>query len=211
MSTKEPRSDQPIFCHENIWILIGVVSFLLPISLIVVQVITNEWFESISAAYCAQKLGMIARNFLVGFLFTIAALLFIYTGLDKKRKWAPKVGAICAIVVALWPGCKDDWTSLPHSFAAIYIFLMMALFSYNDFANNTSGDPKGVYRLIFKALGIVMVLVLCVIAGFVIDKADKGGTYSIIFWLESLILWLFGAAWWLAAFHTTPNTTQSLS
>lgn len=155
-----------------------------------------------------------------GILITLAIFLFCYQGHSKKKTkdkfaWITDTGlsrfaAICALLIVVFPtGSEKRITDNIHIFVssdaagtlhlifAALFFMAMSVFCIVNFRRNDDKTfirtPEGKIYL-FCGLGILAML-LILFVNMLMKDADKPSTGSFVFWMETIMLILFGIAW----------------
>lgn len=135
-------NEQLVFNYRTLRLIIGSLAFAFPTMVIA---LTGKVTTSISASYYEPP----ARNFFVGFLFILGALLVSYKGhpldttggipgnfLRRIRRypedWVSSAGGIAAILTALFPtacdGCSMDAKAYIHTIGAFTMFASVVYF-----------------------------------------------------------------------------------
>lgn len=203
--------------------LIGYIGLTLPFLLIFIALARDgveRWrsLESISAYYYT---GGVAA--FVGMLVALALFLFTYRGYDNKYnwadKWAAKIAASAALVVAFFPtdapvgvSTLTWWTPITgrlHYVAAVVLFVMFAIFALWLFRLTAKGEqPRADKRrrnLVYLICGILIV-------ASIVWAAVSGLKGKPIFWPESIALIAFAVSWLVKgnAHNTIMSTARSL-
>ncbi|HEX6324202.1 MAG TPA: hypothetical protein VFZ36_10795, partial [Vicinamibacterales bacterium] len=85
------------------WLRIGLAALAIAMPLLLV-LFAGPRLESMSAYYNAEPAGwFVSRDWFVGILWAVAALLIIYKGYDSREDHALNLAGVFAIVVALVP------------------------------------------------------------------------------------------------------------
>ncbi|NWF48442.1 hypothetical protein F3K02_24765 [Hydrogenophaga sp. D2P1] len=173
------------------------------------------------AAQCAE---FPMRTFFVGGLCAIAAGLHLYKGLTRRENTLLNTAAICALLVAVYPEritgkdlsgddrvmqlVKDcpavlDWAGrqpdLPiHFAAAAALFVLLGIVAWQCACHSLSYLPadhkhrEPMFRRAYRVLAALMFLGPA--TGFVLAALlDRGG--SVVFFVEMVGIWTFGAYW----------------
>ncbi len=191
------ENTSPIFDYKALRLIVGIIALALPI---IVTLASQEDLASISASYFTG-----ARDYFVGLLFVVGALMLAYNGHTSKEALASKVAAVSAVVVALFPtlsdGCTSSQSSAIHAAAAVTLFLILAYFCFGPFRENTKGKAgkKGYRAKLYFTCGTVMVV--CLLVGFVsklVLSCETMDAWKVIYWVEAVSLGAFGVAWIVA-------------
>ncbi|MDH4095799.1 MAG: hypothetical protein OEV81_13570 [Betaproteobacteria bacterium] len=187
----------PVFDYRALRLLMGIIAVALPI---VVSAISTTALSSISASYHTES-----RDFFVGLLFVVAALLWAYNGhAPAESRWS-KTASVAAIAVALLPTacdtCPTTAVSVTHYVAAGVLFSILAYFCFVYFRMKTKGMPgkKGRRSKIYFVCGLIMVA--CMLAALVANFALPPETLKalrVTYWAEAIALGAFGLGWIVA-------------
>ena len=187
----------PIFDYKALRLTVGLVAFAIPF---LVSVVSKTELASISASYHTE-----ARDYFVGLLFVVGALMLAYNGHTTREALASKVAAVSAFVVALFPtaskSCISTPTSTIHAIGAIVLFLVLAYFCFGPFRENTKGrgGKKGVRAKLYFMCGSIMVICMLVgLVGALVLECSTTSASNLIFWAEAVALGAFGVAWIVA-------------
>jgi hypothetical protein len=188
---------------------IGYLGIGLPIVLPVgVLVLDSDqgWQATIS-----DYIGTIMRGVFVGILFAIGVFLYYYEGYepDDDRKplefmsdnLAGNLACVFALGVALFPTNSGvAFVRGVHVVAATAMFLTLAYFSLVLFTKS-GGDPtprKMQRNLVYRVSGWTILGCIALIAINGLFFRDTAlADIKPVFWLESIALWAFGAAWFV--------------
>lgn len=188
--------------------LIGYSGLLLPALLYLVAGLRRTetlpaWtpLESITAYYYSGAIAVF-----VGVLFGLALFLLTYQGYSDswEDRALGRVGAVCALSVALFPTGVPKGVPAPewlgeatpkiHYTAAAGLFVVFILFSLWLFRRSStpegaelSPDKKARNRIY---LGCGVVMIGCVVRAFVAGQWGQP-----IFWPETIALWAFATSW----------------
>lgn len=191
-----------IFDYRTLRLFIGAIAFTLPF---LVTWIADRSLSSISASYHTG-----ARDFFVGWMFVIGALMFAYNGHSKPQMWAAKIAGLAAVCVALFPTacdtCKADRNASVHFMAAAVLFLILAYFCFGPFRQNVKGQPgkKGRRSTVYFVCGIA--ILLCLATALLLEWAfpELADATDARYWAETFALIAFGIAWVVAG-KTIPS------
>ncbi|NBW36951.1 MAG: hypothetical protein EBR30_18375 [Cytophagia bacterium] len=154
-----------------------------------------------------------------GILITLAIFLFCYKGHSKKKNdklaWLTdgllsKFAAVCALFIVVLPtGSDNDITDNIHIFVssdaagtahlifAALFFVIMSVFCIVNFRRD--GDKplrKDAEGKIYMLCGIgILLVLLTLLINMLIEDPDQPSSGSFVFWMETLMLFLFGLAW----------------
>lgn len=206
--TASPAHEHPVdLSTEAHRQLIGYLGFLLPALLYLAAGLRRTealpaWrpLDSISAYYYSGAIAVF-----IGVLFGLALFLFTYQGYSDS--WADralgKVGAFCAVCVALFPTHAPEGVPAPewlgeatpriHYAAAAGLFAVFILFSIwlfrkSDTPRSEWPPDKKRRNHIYLACGVVMIA--CVGWALVAGQASRP-----IVWPETIALWAFALSW----------------
>jgi hypothetical protein len=178
--------------------VVGVLGVILPIVLALWGFFLTHpasLLPSISDYYSLRT-----RDAFVGVLFTIAWFLFTYRGFDWRDNLAGNLACLFALCVALFPNSGTTFEKVVHFTAAALLFVVLACFALFLFTR-TSGvmtREKVLRNRVYRTCGVLMVACIVSIAAAKLLLTDQVlDRYSVVFWLESLALWAFGASWFV--------------
>ncbi|MBK8955270.1 MAG: hypothetical protein IPM34_06910 [Saprospiraceae bacterium] len=204
--------------------LIGLIAFLLPVILFLASIIFDDCQEiqtTISAYYHTNSRdGMVGMICALSFAF----FAYEGYSDDKSVFNDSLIGnlaAIFALGVAFFPTSVDASSCIQeldnkifgivHNVSAILLFLTLAFFCIFQFTkldsntycfsnwNKLSDKKKSVNR--FYIFCGILILICMLVSGIIMNLNDENSfkksisTYKPIFWLETLMLWLFAAGW----------------
>jgi len=143
----------------------------------------------------------VMRNWFVGVLFAISALLAVYKGFRPAEDLALNLAAIFATLVALFPSqWVDDPKPRPFSFHGTFAVLFFLCIAYVCIfcASATLSlvrdeNRRARYRRFYKLVGWTMVaspVLAAVLNVFV-------GGVAYVFFLEAVGVYAFAAYWWV--------------
>ena len=191
------KNTPPIYDYKALRLMVGVIAFTLPF---LVTLVAQTQLASISASYYTE-----ARDYFVGLLFVVGALMLAYNGHSTRESLASKGAALCAVIAALLPTASECGVSNPgsiiHTVAATALFLILAYFCFGPFRENTKGEAgkPGVRAKLYFMCGCVMVACMLVgLLGKLILSCETIGALSLIYWVEATALAAFGFAWIVA-------------
>lgn len=154
-----------------------------------------------------------------GILITLAIFLFCYQGHPKKKTdklaWLTdgllsKFAAICALFIVILPTgsnkritdnihifVSSDAAGTGHLIFAALFFVTMSVFCIVNFRRDGEKplrkDAEGkIYMLC--GIGILLVLITLLI-NMLMEDPNQPAAGSFVFWMETLMLFLFGLAW----------------
>jgi hypothetical protein len=199
MSLSKPSQQIPSFSSKAIRLMVGVIPFILPI---LVSLIAFTRLTSISASYYTR-----ARDVFVGLLFVLGALLFVYKGHTKTENWIANLGGLAAIIAALFPMacdlCTRGYTFYIHAISGNVLFGVTAYFCLGPFRHSTKDKNwikakrrENIYSIC--GFGIIACMMILLVLG-VLMTTDQKGIWTPVYWGEFVMLWLFSAAWNVAA------------
>jgi hypothetical protein len=147
----------------------------------------------------------VMRNWFVGVLFTIAALLAVYKGFRPAEDWALNLAAIFAVLVALFPMAWGEPGAPFHGIFAGCFFICIAyvcIFCAPATLPLVEESRRPHYRWIYKMLGYTMVTSPA-IASFI--SVTFGSRNSYLFIGETCGVYGF-AAYWLVKTYEISKT-----
>ena len=179
---------------------IAVISILFPLILWLVGLMLGiELQGSISSYYHTPM-----RNVFVGILFAIGAFLYLYKGYSTIEDFVLDGAGILAVCIALLPTscpaeleCNTFTAPFWHGVSAISFFILIAyicIFRASDTLDQSQIDEsrKSFYKRIYWILGVSMILLPLFSALWLYLIGETG---SLIFWIESLGVWVFSLYW----------------
>ena len=187
----------PIFDYRALRLMVGIIAFAMPF---LVTLIAQAQLTSVSASYHSP-----ARDYFVGLLFVVAALMFAYNGHTSKESLASKGAGLAAVLVALFPtssvSCVSSQSSIIHGIAAVTLFLILMYFCFGPFRENTKGKggKKGIRAKLYFLCGMVMLAAM--LAGLIsklVFSCQIVDEWNITYWVEAVALGAFGLAWIVA-------------
>jgi drug/metabolite transporter (DMT)-like permease len=155
-----------------------------------------------------------ARDLFVGVLFSVAAFLLTYKGRERIDILVNFPAGLAALGVAFFP-CSEDGV-LPgdpvglfrttaraaervHMTSAILFFTLLAVNALCLFTlgyRKGKKTPQGKVRFVlYIACGSLILLTLLVLLGFFLAKSPLLKRSSLLFWLETVMLFAFGVSW----------------
>ena len=197
MSTPESTERLPVFSSELIRLLVGAITFALPV---VVWIASS--FSPLSSISASYHTG--ARDIFVGLLFVLGAFLFAYKGHSGKEYWMANLGSLAAVVAAVCPttcdGCQTNTRSILHLGAGAALFLVTAYFCLWPFrqAARTKPSKEAGRRARFYIVCGSAIIVCLVVLG-IAQATGLGKAWAFTFWAEFFMLWTFSSAWVVAA------------
>jgi hypothetical protein len=170
---------------------IGVIALALPLVLVIGD---RELRPSMSDYYYTAM-----RDAFVGAVIAIGVFLYLYKGFSTRENWALNIAGILAVFVAILPteapGEASNVRSTVHIASAVIFFLAIAyvcIFRASDtlsLIRDTRDAEK--YALTYKLFGIGMIVspFLALVLAFTIGQS------ALIFFVETLAVWIFAAFW----------------
>jgi len=200
MSASESKDGQPVFEYRTLRLLVGIVTFALPLFVLIFSSFTP--LSSISVSYHTG-----ARDIFVGSLFMIGTLLIAYRGYDPIENRIANLGAAAAIVAALCPTARDlhpiDTMAVIHALAGVVLFSTIAYFCLGPFKQSAKkrNNAKAKRRArMYTVCGWVIIVCILVVAIVQIPAAVEFKTgWLLAFWAEFIALWAFSFAWIVAS------------
>ena len=203
----EQRASHREVNHRVLKLIVGLIAISLAA---VAGTVTSNEIGSISESY---HKGLFPRDFFVGCLFAIAALMFSYDGFSKLESLLSKLGALAAMCIAIFPcGCDGhaEWIPSAHGIAAAVLFSILAVMC-GIFYRRARRQPlrNAFYRAVVYA-GCTTAIVLSIVVlglGNLIDPNLTEHFPRIVFVFEEIGLVSFGVAWFVAG-HVIPALTD---
>ena len=140
----------------------------------------------------------IMRNWFVGLLFAIGAILHANKGHTEKENWALSLAGIFAVGIALFPmpwDCEPAGSISPHGFCAMAFFACIAFVSLvcsRDTVELLKPTRQGFYRKLYWLWGGLMVV--SPTTAYFFNKYSFR-TDSAIYWAEFCGIYAFGLYW----------------
>ena len=180
--------------YSRIRIGAALLGVLFPLVLLIVA-----GLESSFSAYYHTEM----RDVFVGSLCAVGVILFLYKGVSDKEDIALNLAGIFAVLVALVPGSSpviilrgysltaDDW----HTIFGTSFFLAIAFvcwFCASDTLHLLDPSEQWLFKWLYRLFAVLMVALplLAVVLLYLFDE-----TNSIVFFVELLATWVFGAYW----------------
>lgn len=220
-SNEEPRYQRFVDSYALLRFIIGLASFMLPITVLVWGLFLDDapWFngktfavaDSLSAYYYTP-----ARNVFIGVLWAVGAFLIAYVGENRKQNAFGYVAGLSAIVVASvptgapieleGPNPTSDVGPIVHGAFAATFFIVMAGFSMLVFTRRTENKSRcTVYRNISHWLigaGILALLGVLFVEGIGVFEFESSAA---LLWFEFAALMLVGVSWMLEFVELFPG------
>lgn len=183
---------------------IAVIGALLPLLVYAVGALHHVSLQSSISAYYWAPYGLAdapSRDWFVGCLFAVAALLYLYKGFSTAENLALNAAAIFAAGVAVFPttwNCTSQrGTFSVHGFCAVAMFVCLVYvvwFRAGDTLSLLVAHPVLVarFRRLYKLLGALMLA--SPLTAFLLNAAIGSHT-SYIFFIESAGIEAFAAYW----------------
>lgn len=193
--------------HHTMKLIVGLIALCLAS---VASYLSGGGISSISASYHADGL---ARDYFVGSLFAIYALLLTYNGASRFEMILAKVAALAALGVAIFPcECVIHTQKIPgvHGVSAAIMFLCLAVFCYLFYRRAAAKPSAEAARraVIYMFSGVVIVVSIITLSlDPLVDKAISKVIPRLIFYGEMSGLVAFGVAW-LTASRALPILTN---
>mgnify|MGYP000871688081 CR=1 FL=1 len=198
MATNQAPEHQEVD-EQFLKLTIGATAIALPF----VALALSAWpLHSISASYYE---GEWARNFLVGALVAISALLLSYDGHTNAQLLLAKAAALAAPGIAFFPcQCATHHPVVPyvHEVCAAIMFSILACFCHIFWKRALGkGHKEAMRRVVIYRLCFTIIIVA--MGGVVLDAvlqhrwSEAGRSY--LFWCEAFGLWAFGLSWLTAS------------
>ena len=190
---------------------IGILSFSLPLILIIGTVIGSECdliLHSVSAYYHS-----VMGDFFVGALCAISFCMYAYEGYDSTDNIMSSIAGVALLGVAFFPttvcgqieNCLDgnaesNLIGNIHYVSAAIVFLILAFFCLVQFVKGDKPFRKAKQKrnLIYRICGglILFSILAIVVYSFYLKKQFPNLiNFSLVFWFEALALMSFSVAW----------------
>jgi hypothetical protein len=181
---------------------IGILGVLLPLVLSLGKILLQgRGLDCSISDYYYTVMG----NVFVGSLCSIGVFLMSYRGYDRRDEVAGRLACVFAVCVALFPTARCGASSTPRSYfhwtCAALLFLLLAYFCLVLFTEthpqSAPTRKKRQRNFVYKTCGYA------ILGSMLLIGADKWipsiqkllDPFNPIFWLESLAVVSFGAAW----------------
>lgn len=193
--------------HRTIKLLVGLIALALANA---TSFFSDHSITSISESY---HYGGWARDFLVGALFAIAALMAAYNGFSVREMVLTKIAALAALGVALFPcQCATHEEVIPkvHGVSAAVMFMILAELCRVFYvrAKEKRLQKARNRATLYLVCGVGILLSIAILAA---DHFLSGALVAreprLVFYCERAGLIFFGLAW-LAASHILPGFTD---
>lgn len=140
----------------------------------------------------------VLRNWFVGVLFGISALLAVYKGYRPAEDVALNLAGVFAVLIALYPNAWDD-PGLPfHGIFAVSFFLCIAYVCIFCASATLSlikdANKRKRYHRLYRFLGSAMVATP-ILAAILSELLQRRTSY--IFFAEAAGVYAFAAYWWV--------------
>jgi hypothetical protein len=179
----------------------AIIAALLPVVLYAVGKAHNvDLPSSISDYYWASNPSggfPFSRDYLVGGLFAVAAILYLYKGFSKAENIALNLAALLAVGVALFPTpvvANEKVGFTFHGFCAVSMFACLVFvvwFCSSDTLPLLSPAARRHYRQLYGSVGGVMLL--SPLTAYIVNAVN--GSESYVFFIEVAGIWAFAAYW----------------
>ena len=189
---------------------IGAVGVFLPAGLIAVNWVRHFWQHragfviiptSMSGSYWTT-----ARDVFVGSLCAIGVFLIGY-----RRTWLQDIcstaAGVCALLVAFNPTApgpgrpgEPPWVNYVHHAAAGVLLLALGAFCFVFLAEDRGAGPSGrPARIMYLTSGCAVIA--AVIAALITGLLGVGSNWPLLYLLEAVAVFSFGAAWITASLN----------
>ncbi len=169
--------------------------------------------DSMSAYYHATAGDHSMRNWFVGLLFAVGALVYLYKGYSVKENYALNFAGLFAIGVAIFPMA---WPKAPgvslHGICAISFFVCIAyvcIFRASDTLHLLK-DPvrEARFRRLYRRIGFGMIL-FPVIALLMTVVFQRFSAYA--FFAEASGIWIFATYWLVKSRELKTTNAEQLA
>jgi len=194
-----------------------VLGFALPVALLLVSGVRFDY--SISTYYHCHS---VARNILVGVLWTTGAFLLLYQGVSRTEDRFLNIAGIAAILTSLFPTSNASWCTAPvpapiwigqtHIVASIIFFACLAVvcvfLSRRTLSLIEDATVRRRFWLRYYAYGAMMILVPVAIGLLTLVFKISAHKYPIVWALEVTVIYVFAAFWWTKSSEFRAIATQ---
>ena len=185
--------------------LVGLLAVSFPIALMIWGALSKDGIVIRSSMSDYYNSG--ARDFFVGVLFSMAVFLVTYKGYGREvgqritDNLAGNVAGIAALGVAFFPTGSPDWRNTAHGISAFVLILALAWFCFFLFTIPRDSDDEKKKKRNFWYRVCGGIILGCVAAAAInhvyrMTTGDPGVT-NLIFYVEWIALWAFGASWFI--------------
>lgn len=182
-----------------------VLGFALPVLLLLVSGVRFDY--SISTYYHCHS---VARNILVGVLWTTGAFLLLYQGISRTEDRFLNIAGIAAILTSLFPTSNASWCTAPvpapiwigqtHIVASIIFFACLAVvcvfLSRKTLSLITDAKVRRSFWVRYYVFGSAMILAPVAIALLTMVFKLDANKYPIVWALEVSVIYVFAMFWW---------------
>jgi hypothetical protein len=150
------------------------------------------------------------RNYFVGLLFAVAAILFTNRGHSFKEDIALTITGVSAVLIALFPMpwrepvstlyCWVHWIATAMFFTSIAF--VSGFCSRDTVILIANATQRKLYRTIYSVLAILMIC--APIGAYLIPKSDS------IYWVEFSGIWSFAAYWMVKGIEMSGRDIEEL-
>lgn len=198
--------------------IVGILGVALPVVLIVwgVFLVSATLQNSLSDYYSLRT-----RDAFVGILFVIGWILFSYKGYEKIDGIAGKLAWLFAMGVALFPNSATDWQRIVHFVCAVALFGVLAFFSLALFTKSdksrtglkhtiadfrltgakkvaSMSGAKRIRNRVYVICGWLIVACIILIGlYYAFGQNTVLSDIRPVLWLEAIMIWSFGFAWFV--------------
>lgn len=172
--------------------VIGVLGISLPV---ILWLFGGELQGSISA-YHNTHVGPVFS----GILFTVGWYLFAYKGYEKQDDVAGDIACFAAIGVAVFPHDNVSTKDLHFTFAIILFFTLVffcCLFTKGHTTRKATSRKRRRNWVYWICAGVMMICLIALAILICYGVPGKNPEATMVFWLESALLWAFGVAWFV--------------
>ena len=182
---------------------LGLIAIAFPVVLVAggALYIGTSLQGSMSAYYHAEMDGRSMRDWFVGTLFALGALLYLYKGFSKPENVLLNVAGFFAVCVAIfpmeWPSGSGGAILSFHGASAIGVFVCLALvawFTAADTLKLVDESRRQRYARRYKILAGLMVAspVIAYVISVILQRRG-----ALVLVAEVLGIWFFAAYWLL--------------
>jgi len=199
---------------------VAAIGALLPVGVYLLGKLKGVGLQdSISAYYWAAPTDGAApsRDFFVGSLFAVAALLYLYKGFSKAENYLLNAAGVLLVGVALFPmeqsGASGGKFSI-HGFCAVSAFAGLAFVVW-FLAQKTlpllppeAKPERRWFRMAYIVVGFFMLA--SPVTAFVLISVLRTDT-AFIFFVEAAGIWAFAAYWLIKSFELGKSAATKLA
>jgi hypothetical protein len=228
LANPEKLQKHMFLTYTNLRVGVALIAFVFPVLLWG----GGEWLkiplqDSMSAYYHATVDGQSMRNWFVGILFAVGAILYLYKGYSPQESLALNVAGAAAIGIAIFPmewDCVDECKITMHGISAVLFFLSVAyvcIFCASDtLLLMKDGVREKRFRMYYRLIGTGLILSPIIAAVLTLlrepilgvslpKESDPFQSYT--FFAEAVGIWMFASYWLLKSWEISSTNAEHLA